>query len=261
MSGALSLYAMDWGGSVPEPLLPPNIALQNPELMDGYSFYVFPQIGSIIVMIDHDGDENYQPMLIPLDGGIPRPAFGDAFASHRVHLGHCDPDSNLVYLGAESREQAMIEAFVGNLATGELEKLRESKWGSYVDGVSEDNNRVTMIDGYTAGDLVLYLWERGQGVRLLYGKPLEERAPGEQVQPHATSQTHFVSHDCSLLCITALFSDTYSLGYIDLANPEEVRPVTVSGAVHSGVGEMIALHHLEDNRFTLGYNIDGASWL
>jgi hypothetical protein len=37
LSGALSLYAMDHGGSVPEPLLPPNIALQNPELvMGGY---------------------------------------------------------------------------------------------------------------------------------------------------------------------------------------------------------------------------------
>jgi len=28
LSGQLSLYAMDYGGSVPEPLLPPNIALQ-----------------------------------------------------------------------------------------------------------------------------------------------------------------------------------------------------------------------------------------
>jgi hypothetical protein len=39
LSGRLSLYAMDYGGSVPEPLLPPEIALQNPELIDGYSYY------------------------------------------------------------------------------------------------------------------------------------------------------------------------------------------------------------------------------
>jgi hypothetical protein len=42
LSGHLSLYAMSYGGSVPEPLLPPNIALQNPHLIDGESFYAFP---------------------------------------------------------------------------------------------------------------------------------------------------------------------------------------------------------------------------
>ena len=30
MSGHISLYAMDYGGSVPEPLLPPDIVLHNP---------------------------------------------------------------------------------------------------------------------------------------------------------------------------------------------------------------------------------------
>ena len=34
LSGRLSLYAMDCGGSVPEPLLPRDIALQNP-MSDG----------------------------------------------------------------------------------------------------------------------------------------------------------------------------------------------------------------------------------
>ncbi|HSJ85968.1 MAG TPA: S9 family peptidase, partial [Anaerolineales bacterium] len=65
LSGHLSLYNMSFGGSVPEPLLPPDIALQNPVLIDGYSFYVFPKLKKIMVMIDRDGDENYQPMLIP----------------------------------------------------------------------------------------------------------------------------------------------------------------------------------------------------
>ena len=56
ISGRFSLYAMDYGGSVPEPLLPPNIALQNPELLGGYSFLVFPKLGKILVAIDKDGD-------------------------------------------------------------------------------------------------------------------------------------------------------------------------------------------------------------
>src|SRR5664279_6223088 len=75
LSGQLSLYCMNYGGSVPEPLLPSHIALQNPELIGGYSFKVFPNIGKILVMIDNNGDENYQPMLIPVNGGFPEPAF------------------------------------------------------------------------------------------------------------------------------------------------------------------------------------------
>ncbi len=63
LSGHLSLYAMDVGGSVPEPLLPPHIALQNPHLMGGASFVVFPSLGRILVMIDSDGDEAYKPLL------------------------------------------------------------------------------------------------------------------------------------------------------------------------------------------------------
>ena len=64
--GHLSLYAMDVGGSVPEPLLPARIALQNPELMEAEVFALFPRLGMLLLMLDRDGDENYQPMLIPL---------------------------------------------------------------------------------------------------------------------------------------------------------------------------------------------------
>ena len=35
LSGRLSLYVMDEEGGVPEPLLPPQLALQNPELVEG----------------------------------------------------------------------------------------------------------------------------------------------------------------------------------------------------------------------------------
>ena len=87
LDGKISLYAMDHGGSVPEPLLPPHIAIQNPHLVGGKSFYVFPKLGQIVVLLDNDGDENYQPMTIPLAGGFPQPAFGDTFSQLRMHIG------------------------------------------------------------------------------------------------------------------------------------------------------------------------------
>src|SRR3954462_5635095 len=62
ISGHYSLYRMNYGGSVPEPLLPPDVALFNPKLGNGAPFYVFPKIGKILVMIDREGDEAFQPV-------------------------------------------------------------------------------------------------------------------------------------------------------------------------------------------------------
>ncbi|MBI3177617.1 MAG: S9 family peptidase, partial [Chloroflexi bacterium] len=113
LSGHLSLYAMSAraGGSVPQPLLPPHIAMQNPELLDGASFHVFPKLGKILVILDDNGDENYQPMLIPIEGGFPEPAFGSQLAGYRVHAGHCDIDRNIVYFVGEARKEAMQASF------------------------------------------------------------------------------------------------------------------------------------------------------
>jgi len=261
LSGALSLYVMDVGGSVPEPLLPPDIALQNPELIGGRTFFVFARLDTILVMIDSDGDENYQPMRIPIDGGIPEPAFGDHFKNQRAHLGDCDIDTNQLYIVSESMEEALIATYACRLDTGEVELLRANQWGSFFDGASADHTAVTIIDGYRPGDHVLYLWERGKGIRPLYGVPMEDRAPGQEVRPNAIGHTHFVEAGGGILCTCALFEDTYSLGLIDPAKPGEVQTVNTSGIVHSGRGEMVSLAHLEADSYTVGFNIDGASWL
>ena len=74
LSGHLSLYVMDAAGGVPEPLVPPQLALQNPELIQGYSYHVLPGLGQIVLMIDHDGDENYVPLRHPDRGRFPEAA-------------------------------------------------------------------------------------------------------------------------------------------------------------------------------------------
>ncbi len=260
LNGRLSLYAMDFGGSIPEPLLPPNIALQNPHLMDGYAFYVFPKLKKILVMLDHDGDENYQPMVIPIAGGYPEPAFGDAFANCRVHCAYVD---GLVYFNAESRSEQKAVAWQADLAplgagqaTGRLVKLGESKWGCEVAGVSADHTKVILTDNYTSGDTVLYLWEKGRGERkLLFGTPLESRTEQPARLP-AIGACHFTGR--GLLFTTALFEDTYGLAYMESGNPQ---PVKITGIKHKGAGELVGCRHLVKNRYLLEYNIDGCSWL
>jgi pimeloyl-ACP methyl ester carboxylesterase len=264
LSGRLSLYAMDAreGGSTPEPLLPPDIAVQNPHLMNGYAFFVFPKLGKILLMLDHDGDENYQPMAIPLSGGYPEPAFGDRFNNYRAHCLHCDPDRNLVYLNAESRSEAMIEAHQANLETGETLKLGQSKWGAFVAGYNADHTQAILGDGYTIGDIVLYRWTKESGeMKLLYGTPLEQRAEGQTVPLTSFGRCYFVNQDRGLLLTTSLFSDAYGLGYLDLDDPKEVKPVAISGVRHTGLGELTDCHRLKGNRYNVEYNIDGCSWL
>ncbi len=268
LTGKLSLYAMDIGGSVPEPLLPPDIALQNPTLMTGYSYYLLPELDKLLVMIDANGDENYQPMLVPLPGGIPEPAFGEQFRGYRVHLEKCYPEDGVAYFAAESRTEQLVEAFQAKLGPDwRLTRLAGSPWGElggrsgYVNAVNADHSKVVLREAYTLGDNVLRLWEQGEGEpRLLYGKPLEQRGSGESVPLNAIFNCHFTERDRGLLFVTALFEDHFGLGYLSLDGEKEARPVTVSEPRHAGHGELYKLEHLKDDRFLLQYNIDACSW-
>lgn len=261
-SGRLSLYAMDVGGSVPEPLLPPHIALQNPHLMDGASFVVFPSLGRILVMIDSDGNEVYRPMLVPIDGGFPEPAFPGRFEDDAVQCVDYDLERTLVYLLAESRSVSLHTAYRCNLATGEVTKLAESVYGAYPAGVNDSHDRAVLIDAYGAGDHVAYLKEEGSSdLRLLYGVPLGLRKAGETVPPNNLSDFSFVRGDSGLLFFTSLFSDTYGLGYMGLAQGDTPMEVAVEGAVHTGEGELVEVERMHDDVYVMNYNIDGCSWL
>lgn len=261
ISGKLSLYFMQFGGSVPEPLLPPNIALQNPHLT-GNPYRVFPGIGKILVMLDHDGDENYQPMLIPQDGGFPEPAFENFFAPYRVHLGECDTEKNLILLNSESRTESMQTAYLGNLGTGQLTKLSESTWGAFPDGVNEDFTKIIIAESYTVGDNILNIWTKDSSqAKLLFGKPLENRQPGEEIVLSAVGNSQFVDEERSLLVFTSQFDDAYGLATLDFVNPNELMPVTIKNLVHMGLGEFNGIGHLNKDKYILFYNVDGCSWV
>src|SRR5262245_57038235 len=156
LSGRLSLFAMDAEGGVPEPLLPPQIALQNPELIDGYSFFVFPELGQILVMIDSDGDEKYKPFLIPLEGGFPEPLAAERFENARSHLIEVDADAAVAYFAAESRQESMIYAVRVDVRTGDVDELGASTYGAIPAAFTSDHSRVVLGDQYMIGDIVLY---------------------------------------------------------------------------------------------------------
>jgi dipeptidyl aminopeptidase/acylaminoacyl peptidase len=263
LSGRLSLYAMEYGGSVPEPLLPPHLALQNPDLVGGYAYQVFPRLGKILVMLDRDGDENYQPMLIPIEGGFPEPAFGTALENSRVHLTLVFPEQNLVYLNVESRDAPVNTGYRADLAAGTLERLAESKYGATPVAASADHRRVVIADGYTAGDEVLFLWEQGRAeMPVISGVLLEERRPDQEVPLTGINALEFSPAQDGLLALCAVFSDSYGPAFLDPDRSERgFEQVRLEGVRHQGTGEMTGLKYLEGSRYAVTFNIDGCTWL
>lgn len=259
MSGHLSLYVMDMAGSVPEPLIPPDIALPNPEFV-GNAFKVLPSLGKILLMLDQDGDENYQPMFLPIEGGIPEPIFGDRYQGQMVYCGLVDQDNNLAIFGVDPRTSPIHRTWRTNLATMESVELGESMYGNFPMTNDEPMQKVILADGYTAGDNVLFLWEEGQGERrFLFGKPIEQRKEDEVVPPSGIGAGHLVGD--GLLFTSCIFDDQYSLCYFSFADPQVVHPVRITGLVHRGIGELVDLDHHKNGRYTLSYNIDGCSWV
>lgn len=262
MSGHLSLYAMNYGGSVPEPLLPPHLALQNPDLIGGSLFVVFPKLGKIMVMLDHNGDENYSPMLIPITGGFPEPAFGDTFDDYKVNCFWTDKEENIVYLWGQMKNEPKSASFRANVATGETTKLAEGMYGAFPLGHNASHTQTIIGDGYGAGDHVVYHKPNDDTERqLLYGTPLEQREPGQQVPPNSVNACYFVNDDQDVVFSCSIFSDTYGLGRLNLADSGEAHPVKIVGEVHTGRGELQGLDHLADNRYLVFYNIDACDWV
>lgn len=259
LSGQLSLFVMDAGGSVPEPLLPPQIALQNPELIGGLSFFVLPELDRVLVMIDRDGDENYRPFTIPLGGGFPEPLAGDHFDGYRSHLVDVEPEGAIAYFAAESRAESLIHGLRCNLRTGEVEDLHASPYGAIPVAWSSDHSRVVFEDGYLAGDNILYEVVDGER-KLLQGTPLDAREEGREYPRTGFRSERMTASDSGLLLLTTLFDDTGSPAYLPL-DGGDLEQVAVTGVVHDGVGELERLHHLEGDRFAAVYNIDGVSWV
>ncbi len=261
LNGRNSLYVMDRGGSVPEPLLPPDIALQNPHLMNGHSFVVFPKLAQIVVMIDQDGDENYLPMTIPLEGGYPQPLFAEAFADHRVTIDEPDIDRSTLIFIAEASSESLFRSYLGNLETGELTKLNESRFGGMPSGSNEDDTQFILAEGYGAGDGVLFRLNLGdEKPTTLLGMPMAERTPESQPRKYNIGPVFFIRNDSGLLLATSEFEDTYGMAYLSFDNPTDLKQVPISGTQHEGVGELENVRHLNGQTYLLIYNIDGSSW-
>lgn len=257
LSGRLSLYRMPLAGGVPEPLLLPNIALQNPDLVGGYSYAIFPTLDTIVVSLDDNGDENYRPMRIPLDGGFPAPLFD--LANSRVAIQRADRERGTLHLAAETIGAPVFRVLAADMSSRELRELSTSEHFGGTLAVSDDGARALLVEGYTTGDTVLREWHAADaGLALRLGTPLAARAAGETPPLLGISAAAYV--EGGAIVVTTAFDDCGGLALLEDGG-STLTPLVVSGAQHSGVGELVGLEDIGGGRYLLSYNIDGCSWL
>ena len=262
MSGVISLYRMEKKGSLPEPLLPPGLALQNPHLMEGENFLVFPGLKKILVMIDNNGDENYQPSLIPLEGGIPESVLGENYRGHQLACTNYDRKTAVAYFCHDDRKTPNKECVKVDLHRLQETSLGTSIYGNYCVGTSKDHSKAILLDAYTTDDHVLYLWSRKSGKReLLFGVPIDKRAPDKEYPASGIHACNFTENGKGILFRTTLLRDEGSLAHLTLDKPSELTPVPVKGIKHRGAGELVDIIKTEGERHLLTYNIDGSSWV
>jgi esterase/lipase len=262
MSGMFSLYTMKREGSIPEPLLPSGLALQNPHLMAGYSFRVIPKLGKVLVMIDKNGNENYQPCLVPLTGGLPEPMFGDRYQGQKLILITFDAKTSTAYFNIDDRKTPDQETIQVDLATLKTRSLGKSMYGNFAMGHSPNHRTVILADGYTANDDVMFIWRQRRPERqLLYGTPLDQRKEGETYPLLGLGRCHFTSDNRGLVFTTTLHNDAGGVGYLEIDNPCTILPVSVTGLKHKGAGVLEWMDHIYGNVYLVCYNIDGCSWV
>jgi len=262
LSGRLSLWAIDEAGSVPERLLPSDVSLLTPELVNGESFVALPRFGTIVVMVDNNGDENQQPCVLSLTGGDPQPLFGDRFRGQQVMLIDLEQDGRGI-LVVDDRTSPDLEAFEFDLTRPDngLASLGTSKYGNFPVATDESRDRYVIVDEYLPRDSTLWLWERSTGERrLLRGIPIEDRAEGQEPPREGFGQGFFTS-DTGLVIESFAFDDLGGLAYLSMTDPDGMVAVEIAGLAHTGTGEFADFRELSANSYLLTYNVDGVSWL
>ncbi|MHA2250039.1 MAG: alpha/beta fold hydrolase [Candidatus Kariarchaeaceae archaeon] len=258
MSGMYSLYEMDKSGSMPIPLILDGIALQNPHLMAGELFSVFPKLSKILLLVDTNGDELYQPCFVSLDGGIPKPIFGDKYAGHQFMFFNPDISNNIVYFMIDDRKSPGYELLRVNLEDLSTKSYGKTPMGKFLVARTEDHNKLVHMEMVKANDHVLYYHDVITGEdKLILGIPLDQRSDDYQEKLNGTSQVHFVENNNAIIGDTLLFDQLGGLFRLPLDRPDEVKELPIKGLTTKG--ELTTFTHITDDYYCLEYNVDGCS--
>ncbi|OLS26406.1 MAG: Acylamino-acid-releasing enzyme [Candidatus Heimdallarchaeota archaeon LC_3] len=259
--GHYSLYEMKKEGSLPVPMIPETIALQNPHIMHtSASYEIFPKLNKLIVMIDENGNELYQPFLVSMyTGGVPSPLFEDKYKNFQVNLQEVDHENNFAFFNIDDRINPGYELILANIETGEIISFGRTPSGLFVIGFSAYYNKILVSENYGLADEVLYLITNRKERSLLLGLPPDDRTA--DYKKISFKNTFFIEEDNAIIGMSHMLTDTYGILRFDVKNPREISDVPIKGLLHTGIGEFNSLDHVKGNIFLLSYNIDGVSYI
>ena len=211
-------------------------------------------------MLDHDGDENYEPFLIPIDGGFPsrsRPR------RSRTHARTSSTSTSMRGSRTSRSSRAtepMVYARRCDFATGAVETLGQSPYGAFPVAYSSDHSRVVLGDQYLPGDVLLYEPDANGGRAILYGTPLDEREPGREypaaglrLGAHHAERARDPTHVGDL-------DDTGSPGYLDFSRPARGRARRLRRHRARRRRRARGAAAPRGDRYAAIFNIDGCSW-
>ena len=259
--GHYSLYEMKKEGSLPIPMIPESIALQNPHIMHtSASYEIFPKLNKLLVMIDDNGNELYQPFLVDLDtGGVPVLLFEDKFKNFQVNLQEVDHENNFAFFNIDDRTNPGYELILANIETGEIISFGRTQAGLFIIGFSSDYSKIVVTENYGLADYVGYLITDRKDRTLLFGLTPDKRSA--DYKKISIENAFFVEEDNAFIGMSHMFADNYGILRFDFKNPNEFNDVPIKGLSHSGIGELNNLEHIRGDIFKLTYNIDGVSFI
>ena len=169
----------------------------------------------------------------------------------------------MAYFIAASHTASIFTVLQGDMSSGTLINITESAYTSGAYSHNRDHTKVLVGEHYTQGDNTLSEWTKASGAcNLLFGAAADRNAQRVNRCRLTISFLPTTSNMIrGLLMLTVLFDDARSLAFLDLDDPQNVKPIPIMGVLHHGQGELVDLEHLADNRYILEYNIDGCSWI
>jgi esterase/lipase len=259
--GHYSLYEMRREGSVPVPILPETISLTNPVLFHGSLIYeIIPNLEKILIMIDKDGNELFQPYLVSIkSGGLPENIFGDKFSDHQINLLDVDTDNNIAFFALDDRKSPGYELVGLNLENLDLNSMGKTPNGLILAGYSRDYRKILALENYGPADQVFYLINNENERELYLGQPPKSRST--DYKKFSIESGHFVENGNAYLALSHLIIDSYGIIRLNFEDPNQYMEIPIKGITHKGIGILEKFSKINDSIFILTYNIDGVSYV
>lgn len=260
-SGIHMLYSMEYGGSVPEPLLPDAYPLGNPDMAESRLFHVIPEQSRILVLLDREGDEDHRPYWIPLQGGIPQPAITSEQPYERYSFLAATKNGGKLFFAAEHTEDGKIHLLMLEPESGMVESLFNGENELEIGDLALHEDEILLIEQISESESAI--WQ----VKTTADSPTERScvrifpSPGDENRSASVRNAVYEENGDAVLAITSRHDDRYGFTRIDLSLANATPVADIQGWAERGGGELTNLVKVRESEYLVVGNRDEISEL